>query len=277
VIKSYKKIIELYPNNNVKTEAYFRIAEIYFDKLNKPDSANLFYTQNLKSNDISNFMFESEFRLAESELQKREIESAETRLKKVLKNPRLQEDYRSKMNLLLGKVYFWKGEFGNSAKILSKVTDNLFDDNANDALQILTLVSTLKNDSLSLADYSNAEYLAFINDFEKAPSLFDKLRQGQNPVIKEIAGFKFAQILVAENKYSSALEILTETEEKSSLNMFEPEIEYLRGEIKLFALKDYDGAITAYRNILENHANSLYFDKSRQKIDYINELKKKTI
>ncbi|KUG24825.1 hypothetical protein ASZ90_005348 [hydrocarbon metagenome] len=59
--------------------------------------------------------------------------------------------------------------------------------------------------------------------------------------------------------------------------MFNADILYLLGEIKFYALKDYDGALSAYRNILDNYSNSLYFDKSRQKIEFINELKNRPI
>ena len=153
----------------------------------------------------------------------------------------------------------------------------MFDDNTNDALQIMILASTLKNDSLTLSAYSNAEYLAYRKNYENAALEFNKLRESNNPIIKELAGLKYAQVLVAEDKYNMALEVLSETSGNSDLKMFEPEIEYLKGEIKLFAIKDYEGALAAYQNVLENYSNSLYFDKSRQKIEYINELKKKTI
>ncbi len=277
VINSFRKIYELYPNNEIKAEAIFRIADIYLHKLNKPDSALLFYNQILESNKISQFSFESELRIAGLKLRQGDFESSVTRLQKLLLNPQLNENFRSKVNLLLGKVYFWKGQFKASSQKLTEVTNNLFDDNANDALQILTLISTLKSDSLTLAAYSNAEFSAYTKNFEKAAFQFEELRNSQNPIIKELSGLKYAQVLAAEDKYNSALEVLSETEENNSLKMFEPEIEFLKGEIKFFALKDYDGALTAYRNILENHSNSLYFDKSRQKIEYINEMKKKTI
>lgn len=276
-IKSYKKINELYPNRNIEGEANFRIAEIYFNKLDQPDTAIQYYNQVLNSNAISQFQFDSKLQLAEIYVRDGKLKEAETELLETQKSFDLPEEYQSKINLLIGKVYFWKGNFKIASEKLSKVTENLFDDNANDALQLMTLINTLNKDSTTLANYADAELLAHRQKYSKAAEKFLNLKGSQNPIISELAGLKYAQILVAEDNYTSALQVLDKTAEESSLKMFEPDIHFLKGEIKFYALKDYEGALKAYRNVLENYSNSLYFDSSREKIEYINELKKKSI
>lgn len=276
-IKSYKKIYELYPNNNIKSEAVFRIAEIYFEKLDQPDSALFYFNQINSLNTTSQFKFESDLRVAEIKLRNGEIEAAEKQLEAIVNNSQLPAQFNSKANLLLGKVYFWKGKLKASSQKFVEVTKNLFDDYANDALQTLTLISTLKSDSLSLANYAAAEYIAYKGDFPVAADRFQELAESNNPIIKELSGLKYAQMLVAEDNYNSALEVLATADDNSSLKMFDPEIQYLSGEIRFYAIKDYDGALSAYWNVLENYSNSLYFDKARQKIEFINEMKKKPI
>lgn len=276
-IESYKEILSLYPNNDIQSEALFRIAEIYLNKLNQPEAAVEFYNQILDLKAVSNFQFESKLRLAEIFIKSGEIKKAEDEIQKAVTNFNLPDNFKSKANLLLGKVYFWEGNFKEASEKLAEVSKNLFDDNANDALQLITLINTLKNDSTTLTDYANAELLAYRQKYVEASEKFKELKESQNPIISEFAGFKYAQILVAQNNYAEALAVLAETAEKSSLKMFSPDIEFLKGEIKYYALKDYEGALESYRNILESYANSLYFDKSREKIEYINEMKKKTI
>lgn len=276
-INSYQTILELYPNDDIKSEALYRIGEIYHYYLASPDSALSYYKQVIGSRTFAQIIHSANIRIAEIELRNGESESAANRLETIAKSSNILEQYKSEANLLLGKLHFWNGQFKLASSSLSSVTKNLLDDNANDALQIQTLIGSLKSDSINLALYSKAEYHSFNKKFTEAAELYDQLRNGGNPILKELAGLKYAYVLVAQDRYNKALEILKETKETSTLKMFEPEIEYISGDIKLFAIKDYEGAQTAYRNILENYSNSLYFDKSRQKIEFINELKNKTI
>ncbi len=276
-IESFQEISKLYPNNDIQNEALFRIAEIYFNKLNQPEKAMEYYNRILNSKAVSQLQIESKLKLAEIFVKAGKLKSAEDEIREALINFNLPDNLKSKANLLLGKVYFWEGKFKAASEKLAEVSKNLFDDNANDALQLITLVNTLKNDSTSLANYAEAELSAYQQKFTEASIKFKELKESKNPIISELAGFKYAQVLVAQNNYAEALAVLSETAEKSSLKMFNPDIEFLKGEIKYYALKDYEGALESYRNILESYGNSLYFDKSREKIEYINQMKKKTI
>lgn len=277
IIQSYQKIGEIYSNNDIKSEALFRIADIYYEKLNDPDTAVKFYEEVLNNNAISQFQFDSRLKIAEINIRDGRINEAENEIKLTIENFNLPDELKSKANLLLGKVYFWKGNFTAALEKLTEVTQNLFDDNANDALQLATLISTLKQDSTNLVNYSAAELLAFQQKYSEAEEKFMALINNQNPIVSELAGLKYGQVLIAQGKYNVALEELNKTIEESSLNMFEADILYLIGQVKFYALKDYDGALKAYTNVLENYSNSLYFDNSRKKIEYINELKKKSI
>lgn len=283
-VDDYKKVIDLYqqinkqyPGIEVKSESVLRIAEIHFKKLNELDTASQFYNSILSSNAIPQFHYEAKLRLAEIKVLKGDLVDAENLLLDVSKNRKLPEQISSHINLLLGKVYFWEGKFGSASEKLSNVAQNLSDDNANDALQLIALIKTLKSDSLTLSMYAEADFLFYKNKFSEAAEILNELRMNKNPIISEFSAFKYAQVLIAEDKYTSAITALSEIMEESSLQMFNADILYLLGEIKFYALKDYDGALSAYRNILDNYSNSLYFDKSRQKIEFINELKNRPI
>lgn len=276
-IDLYQQIINKYPGIEIKSESVLRIAEIYFKKLNELDTASQFYNNILSTNAISQFHFEAKLRLAEINAIKGDLVYAENLLLDISKNRKLPEYINSQINLLLGKVYFWEGNFDSASEKLSNVTQNLSDDNANDALQLLALIKTLKSDSLTLAEYSKADFMIYKKNFSGAAELLNELRVKKNPIVSEFSAFKYAQVLIAEEQYTAAIKTLSSIIEESSLQMFNAEMQYLLGEIKFFALKDYDGALAAYRNILENYSNSLYFDKSRQKIDYINEYKNRPI
>lgn len=274
VIKSYKTIIGLYSNNDLNNEAFFRIAEIYFHRLNNPDAAKEYYLKILKNNSVAQYKAESNLRLSEIEILLGKLASAEKRLEEVLDDTKIVDQFKSKINLLLGNLYFWKGEYKQSTKFLNKVTNNLFDDNANDALKLLTIIGTLQKDSVNLSSFAAAELLAYQNRFDSAAIEYNKLKSNKNIIISEFAKLREAQMLIASNEYNEALKIL---DESSKLGMFAADAEFLKGEIKFFALKDYPGALTAYRNVLDNYSNSLYFDRSRERIKTINELENKSI
>lgn len=283
-VDDYKKVIDLYQQINeqyhgieVKSETVLRIAEIYFKKLNELDTASQLYNNILSSNAIPQFHYEAKLRLAEIKVLKGDLVDAENLLLDVSMNRKLPEQISSHINLLLGKIYFWEGNFGSASEKLSNVAQNLSDDNANDALQLLALIKTLKSDSLTLAEYSKADFMIYKKNFSNAAELLNDLKENKNPIISEFSAFKYAQVLIAGEQYTAAIKTLSGIMEESSLQMFNAEIQYLLGEIKFFALKDYDGALSAYRNILENYSNSLYFDRARQKIEYINEYKNRPI
>lgn len=276
-IDLYQQIINKYPGIEIKSESVLRIAEIYFKKLNELDTASHFYNNILSTNGISQFHYEAKLRLAEINAIKGDLVYAENLLLDVSKNRKLPEYINSQINLLLGKIYFWEGNFESASEKLLNVTQNLSDDNANDALQLLALIKTLKTDSLTLAEYSKADFMIYKKNFSGAAELLNELRVKKNPIVSEFSAFKYAQVLIAEEQYTAAIKTLSSIIEESSLQMFNAEMQYLLGEIKFFALKDYDGALAAYRNILENYSNSLYFDKSRQKIEYINQYKNRPI
>jgi len=277
IINLYQQINEQYPGIEVKSETVLRIAEIYFKKLNELDTASQLYNNILSSNAIPQFHYEAKLRLAEIKVLKGDLVDAENLLLDVSMNRKLPEQISSHINLLLGKVYFWEGNFGSASEKLSNVAQNLSDDNANDALQLLALIKTLKSDSLTLAEYSKADFMIYKKNFSYAAELLNELKENKNPIISEFSAFKYAQVLIAGEQYTAAIKTLSGIMEGSSLQMFNAEIQYLLGEIKFFALKDYDGALSAYRNILENYSNSLYFDRARQKIEYINEYKNRPI
>ncbi|HET55587.1 MAG TPA: tetratricopeptide repeat protein [Ignavibacteria bacterium] len=276
-IDLYQQIINKYPGIEIKSESVLRIAEIYFKKLNELDTASHFYNNILSTNGISQFHYEAKLRLAEINAIKGDLVYAENLLLDVSKNRKLPEYINSQINLLLGKVYFWEGNFESASEKLSNVTQNLSDDNANDALQLLALIRILKSDSLTLAEYSKADFMIYKKNFSGAAELLNELRVKKNPIVSEFSAFKYAQVLIAEEQYTAAIKTLSSIIEESSLQMFNAEMQYLLGEIKFFALKDYDGALAEYRKILENYSNSLYFDKSRQKIEYINQYKNRPI
>ncbi len=274
VIDSYKKIIDLYPSADLINEANFRIANILYSRLNKPKEAEDYFKLVEQNKITSQFFIESNLKLAEIDIKNDEIRSAEDRLKKISDEPRIVDQLKSETNLLLGKIYFWQGNYKKSSQILSKVTNNLLDDNANDALQILTLIGTLKNDSTNLVKFANAELLIFQNKFDSAVTAYEMLLKNSNMIISEFARFRKAQVLTALDKYNEALSIL---DDSGKLGMFAADAQFLNGEIKFFALKDYPSALAAYRNVLESYSNSLYFDKARERIEYIQELENKSI
>lgn len=274
VIQSYESIIKLYSNSDLNNEAFFRIAEVYFHKLNNPETAKEYYSKIIENNSVAQYKVESNLQLAEIEIQSGDLTSAEKRLKTVLADKKMVDQFKSEINLLLGNLYFWKGKYKQSTEFLSQVTNNLFDDNANDALKLLTIIGTLQKDSVNLSKFATAELLAYQNKFDSAATEYNKLKSNQNIIISEFSKLREAQMLIANNQHNEALKIL---DESSKLGMFAADAEFLKGEIKFFVLKDYPAALTAYRNVLDNYSNSLYFDRSRERIETINELENKSI
>lgn len=278
LIEAYNSLLKNYKDKRLQEEIKFRIAGIYKNKLNELKKAKLIYSEIAKPDENNIYRIQSLLNIAEIEILEGNIETAEQLLKKIKGTGGITPEEKDRSKLLLGKLYFWKGSFDSSKKLLDEIIENLNTDDANDALQLQTLMSVMKNDSVNLSKFAEGDLYTFQNRFEEASTVFKSLAENENLILlNNIAKFRYAQILVAVNNYPAALTVLEEITSSEGLNLYKADAEFLRGEIYFFALQDYDNALSAYRNILENYGNSLYFDESREKINYINSIKKESI
>lgn len=270
LISSYQKFIDEYKNNSNSVEAYFRIAQIYKNRLldfHKADS--IYYLIELQF-PYTNYSVLSLINRAKIFIHENNLNTAESLLNKVSQNSKSEIQNISEANYLLGKINFWQGKFSEAINYFQRTTKNLEDDFANDALENLFIINSTKKDSINLAKYAFAELLLQQRKEEKAIIEFKTLSENDNLfLINQFAKYKLAEILIFFNKFLEAEEILESLSKNQENQLFNEKTMFLLAQTQKHGEKNYDKAKKTYTQILEFYPNSLYFDRVREELNAI--------
>ncbi|NMB81112.1 MAG: tetratricopeptide repeat protein [Ignavibacteria bacterium] len=274
VIKSYEQLANSYPNNATFVEANFRIAEIYFNRLNNFSKADSIYNIVISKSTFSNFT-------SLSYLSKAKIAMKENRLEEALNFLRSSghidlSDFQTlnEAKFYFGLVNFWKGDFAQSVNTFKEILNNLNNDFANDAIEYSALISSSKKDSINLIKYANGDRLLFQNKPKESAIEFKTLADNPNLfILNEFANYKLAEIFLMTDDFFSAVQILEKLSNNEKVAIFADKSTFLLGLTYQFGLGDLTKASSNYQKLLEKFPNSLYFDKARE---YLNAISNKS-
>ena len=96
-------------------------------------------------------------------------------------------------------------------------------------------------------------------------------------LLNDLAKFRFAETAAAEDDLPTASEVLKEIADSEKENFYSDKSLYLLAEIYYFGFRNEDSALEYYERLLERFPNSLYFEKSREKINKIVTKKRNSI
>ena len=104
-------------------------------------------------------------------------------------------------------------------------------------------------------------------EFDEGAKIFHDLSEEENFfLLNNIAQFKYAEILIAQDNYPVAIEILKELSEKQKLNIFADKSLFLLAQVYEIGVGDKRTAKSIYENVLEHYPNSLYLERAREGI-----------
>ena len=265
IIKTYQILINDYQNNiDIKTEALYYIGEIYFDKLNLPDSAKKYFEEVANKYPISAFAGKSLFKLAEIAIIKGDLTLAEGFYDKILLYRRVSNGELKEAEYKKAKISFWQNDIDKTLSKLQNVIKDLNENIANDALSLLITINSLKNDSLSLLNYAKADYLANRREYSAAAEIFLSLTATEDVVYqKNLALYSYSNMLIALDDYKKAINFLENLSNNENMNIFVDKSLFLLANLYQYGLKDLKNAGLCYQKLLEKYPNSLFLDKAR--------------
>ena len=274
IIKAYTEIIKLYPKTEVGDEAYLRIGDLYFEKMNNSGEAINYYNRLLNQSPLSPLVAEAYLQLGNISIIKGNLDEAVINFTKVLNFKRAGSDKKNIARFYLAKIDFYKGNFDDSREILSEIISDLEDNTANDALELSLLLNTAKNDSVNLAKFAGADLLKEQKKFGRAGKIYDTI--SQNPrafILNSAAGIRSAEMDIALDSLNAAILKLSRIAGEKEKNIYSDKALYLEAKIYQYGLKNGPKAIESYQELLTNFPNSIYLDEARKNI---NTLKNKT-
>lgn len=269
VINAYSEIVKSYPNSEVANESLLRIADILLNKKNDTSEAKKYFQQ-IISQQNSTKIFDAYLGLGDIAIQKGKLDQAVLDYSKILDNKTAPLDKKNQAKLELAKISFYKNDFEKSKILLSEIISNMQDNSTNDALELSLLLTTSKNDSANLAEFSKAELLTKQMKFDSASVIYKKL--ANNPrafVLSQFAQIRDAEMDLAMDSLKTAVTKFSMIADKGPENIYADKALYLEGKTYEFGLKNKDKAIEAYENLLAKFPNSIYLDEVRKKIVYL--------
>ncbi len=270
VIDAFREIAKLYPVNDIAAEALLHIARIEFYRKLQADEAASILTDIILNRNSPLHSLESYLLLGDINIYRGRIIEALQNYTSAYKMRNVSFKKETGILYKIAQVYFWQAQFGKALELLGQVTQNLNDDNANNALELTLVINMNRQDSLNLAKYSKALFLVEQEKYDESENILLELYKDDNLLfLNKLAGFHYSRILVSKDRFWDALTVLNEIID-NRLEFNADKSLFLCGKIYQFGLKDNEKAISCYKNILESYPNSLYFDKSRELIKTLN-------
>jgi len=263
-IKAYKQLAKEFSNNAVYPQALYKMAMIYSEKLLDYPKADCLFAIINSNHPQTNYSVLSFIERGKFAAMAGKLENAQTFFKNVPSSKKAEPNDVAEANFYLGKIEFWKGNFSKSLELFRNVTKDLSTDFSNDALELSSLISTCKKDSINLFKYAQADLYSFQNKFENAAIEFKTLAKNPNLfVLNEFANYKFAEMLIAKNDLNYAIQILDISLKNLNDSIFADKSLFLLAKTFQFGKKDIQKAVENYQKLLEKFPDSLYFDRAR--------------
>ena len=270
IISAYNDIANKYRGGDIFEETQYRIGVIYKNRFDAFAKAEKSFNSVIATSPRSMYADLSRKELAELQIDKGNLDSAGSYYNAILKNRKADPALKNEADFMMGRIYFWKGDFKTALDSLAKASDNLENDFANDAIEFSSLINGSKKDSANLAEFANADLLSRQEKFDKAAQKFKILSENQNLfLLKDVSKFRYAQMLIAENNLPVAIQVLTEIADSSGSGIYSDRALFLLGNTYQYGILDKDKAVGEYEKLLEKFPNSLYFDRARDLINLI--------
>jgi tetratricopeptide (TPR) repeat protein len=263
-IQAYARLTKEFPNNAVYPQALYKMAMIYSENLLDFQKADSLFTIINSNHPLTNYSILSFIERGKLAIVFSRFDDAQTLFKNVLLSKKVEPNEISEANYYLARIEFWKGNFSQSLILFRNVTKDMSADFSNDALELSSLISTSKKDSISLIKYAQADLYSFQNKFENAAIEFKTLAENPNLfILNEFANYKLAEMLIAKNDLTLAIQTLEILSEDPQSSIFADKSLFLLAKTYQFGKKDIQKAVQNYQKLLEKFPDSLYFDRAR--------------
>ena len=268
VITAFNEIAGLYEHSEIAYEALLRIGMLRFYLQNNQQEAKEYFNKIVAEAKLSPHAAEAFNELGNIALKNGDLAEAEKNYTQIINLPRVNPDDLNRAKFNLAKIYLYRNNFDETKKLLSDVTKNLKDDNANNALELLLLMNSSKYDSSNLVIFAEAEFLADQNKFDEAGKKYKLIAENKKAfILHSIASFRFAEMQLALDDYQTSIDLFEKIVEEGGKNIYADKALYLLGKIYENGIGDNARAIEMYEKLLAKFPFSIYLDEARNDIN----------
>jgi tetratricopeptide (TPR) repeat protein len=267
VLSAFDEVINLYKHSEPAYEALLRSGMIKFYLQNEIEGSKKSLNIVITEAPLSRSAVDAFLELGNISLIEGNLDEAEKKYSVLLNNSRAQNDKKNSATYKLSRIYFYQLKFKEAIKYLSNILKNLKDNSANDALELSLILNSTMNDSINIALFAKAEFLAEQKKFSEAAKIYRKI--SENPqafVLHSISLLRVSEMMLAENNYLEAVSSFENVVEEGTKNIYSDKAVYLLGKIHQFGLNDLVKAEEYYQKLLAEYPNSIYVDDAREQL-----------
>jgi tetratricopeptide (TPR) repeat protein len=178
------------------------------------------------------------------------------------------EPYRDRVLFRIAELDYFEARFDTAAGSLQRISMNLANDLANDALQLLYFIQENRAAGQeALAEFAHADLLARQRKYSEALALFESVtkRFAATPLLDD-AMMRTGDLHLLLNETDSALVVFGRIINDMPTSILRDRAQMKIGEVYEVRLKDKHKAIEAYEAVLANYPTSLFVEEARKKI-----------
>ncbi|MCX6145339.1 MAG: tetratricopeptide repeat protein [Ignavibacteriales bacterium] len=262
----YDRLTRDYPNTDIAMQAFFRIGMIRFNRFFDLDGAAAAFdtVRRLPYNGI--LAVEATMSLGEIQTAHNDLIRAHREYGQLL--TMAPEQYRDRVLYRIAELNYFEARFDTAVSSLQRISHNLANDLANDALQLLYFIQGNKEAGQeALAEFARADLLVRQRKYSEALALFESVtkRFAVTPLLDN-AMMRTGDLHLLLNKPDSALMVFSRIINDLPTSILRDRAQMRIGEVYEGRLKDKKKAIEAYEAVLAHYPTSLFVEEARKRI-----------
>lgn len=266
VLALYEGLIRDYPNRDIAMQAFFRIGVIRFSRFFDLNGASAAFDTVRKLPYNGNLVVEATMSLGEIQTARNDLARAHQEYGQLLTFA--PEEYRNRALYRIAELDYFEARFDTAAGSLQRISMNLANDLANDALQLLYFIQENKvAGQEALAEFARADLLVRQRRYSEALARFESVtrRFATTPLLDD-AMMRIGDLHLQLNKPDSALVVYGRIINDMPTSILRDRAQMRIGEVYEGRLKDKKKAIEAYEAVLANYPTSLFVEEARKRI-----------
>ena len=266
VMALYDRLTRDYPNTDIGMQAYFRMGMIRFNRYFDLNGAAAAFDTVRKLPYNGMLAVEATMSLGEVQTARNDLIRAHREYGQLL--TMAPEQYRNRVLYRIAELDYFEARFDTAVSSLQRISLNLANDLANDALELLYFIQENKAAGQeALAEFSRADLLIRQRKYSEALALFESVtrRFAATPLLDD-AMMRTGDLHLLLNRPDSAIIVYSRIVNDMPTSILRDRAQMRIGEVYEGKLKDKKKAIEAYEAVLANYPTSLYVEEARKKI-----------
>jgi tetratricopeptide (TPR) repeat protein len=262
----YQQVIREYPNNLVAAGSYFRIGLIQSERMNDLDMALESFQRARTIVRGTDLTFQATLKMAELYVAKNQLVEARRELSQIART--FDPAYQEQAYLRLAELDYFEGGFDSALVKLSRTSQNLSADIANDALQLSYFINENKLAApIALAEFSRADLLTRQRKFSESLAAFQQIVKAYpKAFLVDDCLMKIAGLQVQLKLYGDAIATFHTLADSTEVSILKDKAQFTLAELYEQRIHDAQKAIEAFQALLTKFPNSLYAEESRKRI-----------